>query len=183
MAKFNETAAKDLFLKIDNYISKTKNPRLILDLRNNPGGLLNVALEITKEFLFKNSVIVIIKTRDREYLYISEKNGKYKNIPVVLLVNHNSASASELLSAALSENNRAKVVGIKTFGKGTVQNLIPLQNGGMLHLTTAEFFSPKYNSINKIGITPHYIIPLGENNKLGDPANDTQLEKALEILK
>ncbi len=134
---------------------------LIIDLRNNPGGYFNSVIDVASLFIDKG---IIVKTRNAygvEEVYESTGNN-YPNVPIVVLVNNGSASASEILTAALMENGIAKVVGKKTFGKGSVQTAFPLSNGGTLYLTTARYLTPKGNNIHRIGIEPHIHIDVAE---------------------
>ncbi len=178
----------DNFKKAVNDILK-KNPKgIILDLRNDPGGLLDVAIKISSYWVDKG-VIVIEKfgpsyrnnfTADGKVEYESKGYGKLKDIPAVVLVNGGSASGSEIIAGALQDYQKATIVGEKTFGKGSVQELEELPDGSSIKLTIAEWFTPKGRVINEKGIEPDIKIELTdedfENNK------DPQLEKAIDIL-
>lgn len=150
---------------------------LVLDLRNNPGGLLTEAIDIVDEFI-DNGLIVSVKGRTREQTreYYATKNGTFRMFPVVVLVNDGSASASEVVAEALQDSKRAVILGTKTFGKGSVQTIIKLEDGSGLKLTTAKFYAPSGRSINEVGVTPDIKV---ENS--GD--QDKQLESAVNILK
>ncbi|AEH50975.1 S41 family peptidase [Pseudothermotoga thermarum] len=126
---------------------------LIIDLRDNPGGYLSSVIDVASLFVDKG---IIVKTKNAfgiEEVYESTGNN-YPNAPIVVLVNNGSASASEILTAALKENNIAKIVGRKTFGKGSVQTAFPLSNGGTLYLTTTHYLTPNGKDIHRIGIEP-----------------------------
>ncbi len=135
---------------------------IVLDLRDNPGGLLEEAVSVADMFLSKG-VIVSIEGRNRFSREIDKAHKKNTivpaNVPVVVLINGGSASAAEVLSAALLENGRARLVGEKSYGKGTVQNIIDLDDGSGLKITVARYFTPKHNSINDTGILPDTIVP------------------------
>lgn len=151
---------------------------IIIDLRNNGGGLVNVATEMVDLFLPKNSVIMKSIDKDNNEMITKASNIKKNNIKVVVLTNENSASASEIFVAALKDNNFAKIVGTKTFGKGIVQELVQIKNIGYMKITIEEFLTPNGDKINKNGIAPDYEI---ENIK--DSDEDLQLKKAIEVIK
>jgi carboxyl-terminal processing protease len=127
---------------------------MILDLRNNPGGLLNGAVEVTSQFLPEGKLVVYIKGRSGEKQEFQTINTKYTDYPMIVLVNEGSASASEIVAGALQDWGRAVVLGTQTFGKGSVQTVIPLSDGSALRLTTARYYTPKGRSIQTTGITP-----------------------------
>lgn len=159
---------------------------LIIDLRDNGGGYLSTVLYMASEFL--DSSNVVLQTRSDEKAeakkYYAVNNNK-KDYRVVVLVNGNSASASEIMTAALKEQYGATIVGTKTYGKGTVQLTKELSNGGMIKYTTEEWLTAKGNSINDVGIEPDVEVELGEEylNDPLDKKNDAQLQKAIEVLK
>lgn len=164
--------------------ARTDSKKLIIDLRNNPGGYLSSAVDITSWFLPEGKVIVSENGKDdREDQVFKSKghflSGTYK---VAILVNEGSASASEIMAGALQEHGVAKLVGTQTFGKGSVQELIPMDDGTALKLTIAEWLTPNGTSISKEGLTPDYVVELDVDKYLKDKT-DTQLEKAIEILK
>ena len=172
----------------ENYNSlKEKNIKsLILDLRNNGGGIVKEATKIADMFVDKNATILITKSKNEEENLTKANNDKEIDIPVVILVNEGTASASEILTAAIRENiDETKVVGTVTYGKGVIQSIFTLKDGSGIKLTTEEYFSPKHNTINKVGITPDYEIELeeGQNIYQIDEKNDAQLQKAIELLK
>jgi carboxyl-terminal processing protease len=134
---------------------------VIVDMRNNPGGLLNVAIKITEDFLPANKLIVSTKGRrtsqDTE-ARASDRSDKFLDWPMVVLVNEGSASGSEIFAGAIQDNKRGILVGEKTFGKGSVQSVIPLPDGSGLRLTTSKYFTPSGRSIHGVGITPDIVI-------------------------
>ncbi len=133
---------------------------LILDVRNNPGGLLNVAIKITEEFLNEGEVIVSTKGRReaQNSVVYSTNTNHLIDWPMVVLINEGSASGSEILAGALKDNKRGIVLGTKSFGKGSVQSVIPLPDGSGLRLTTSKYFTPSGESIHGTGITPDIIV-------------------------
>lgn len=154
VTQFQEHSSRDL----DKALKKLKEEKmqsLILDLRNNPGGLLTSAVEISEEFLEPGKLIVFIKGRDgKKEEYSSSGPSNQENYPMIVLVNEGSASASEIVSGALQDWGRAVVVGVQTFGKGSVQTILPLSDGAGLRLTTAKYYTPKGRSIQNVGIEP-----------------------------
>lgn len=165
LTQFQETTTDELQKELEK-LKKEGVTSLVLDLRNNPGGLLNVAVEVSEQFLPPNKLVVYIKDRSgKKAEYFTEKaNPYYTEIPLVVLVNHGSASASEIVAGALKDWNRAVIIGIQTFGKGSVQSLIPLSDGSGLRLTTAKYYTPKGISIQGVGITPDIIVKLEAKN-------------------
>jgi carboxyl-terminal processing protease len=142
----------------------TQNPSLkgvILDLRNNPGGLLDQAVQVSGSFLEKGKLVVYTKGRkaNNNVEYKVRGNGGRTAFPMVVLVNHGSASASEIVAGALQDWGRAVILGVDTFGKGSVQTVIPLEDGFGLRLTTAKYYTPKGRSIQNTGIKPDIIVP------------------------
>lgn len=146
---------------------------IILDLRDNPGGLLNQAINLSELFVTKGPIVHIREKDGGLWTHLSQlENNKYK---LVVLVNENSASASEIVAGAIKDRKAGALVGVETFGKGTVQSMTTLGDGSMIKLTIAEYLTPNQTSINGIGIKPDYIV---KNNQ-----EDLQLKKAIEILK
>ena len=150
---------------------------LILDLRNNPGGLLTQAVEVVDEFI-DEGIIVSVKGRNRgqNLDYYATKNSEIHEFPIVVLVNKGSASASEVVAEALQDYNRSTIIGTKTFGKGSVQTIIKLEDGSGLKITTAKFYAPSGRSINNVGVVPDVIV----ENK--DSKSDLQLKRAKELI-
>jgi carboxyl-terminal processing protease len=151
--------------------------KLVLDLRDNTGGLVDEALEIADMMLPKGDTILITKdSKNTEEKSISKKD-QIIDIDIAVLVNGYSASASEILVGALKDNNRATIIGKKTYGKGVIQNVFSLSDGSILKLTTAEYFTPNKIKINKIGIEPDYKVELPEKEENKEFV-DTQLKEA-----
>jgi carboxyl-terminal processing protease len=195
--EFTEKTASDLDSALGE-LEKAKAEKLIIDLRNNPGGLLNVCLDICSQFVGDSKLLLSIKGRDKRMnqTFMANKVLKHTQWPLVVLVNRGSASASEILSGVIQDYKRGPVVGTKTFGKGSVQTVIPLSDGSGLRLTTAKYYLPSGRSIHEIGVTPDIIVEMSKEDELklmmqndgiplkaGEkPAKDTILEKAIEIL-
>jgi len=181
MTQFGDDTVELMNEAVDN-INK-KNPKgIIIDLRNNPGGYVEDAVSIAGMFLDKGKVVVMEKGKD------GTKNSsqtttvpKMKDTPMLILVNDGSASASEILSGALQDYGRAKLVGIKTFGKGSVQSVNELKGGAQVKITIAEWLTPNGRQINKIGIEPDIKVELTNDDK--SAGRDPQLDKALEELR
>ena len=165
IAEFQERTASDLRDNIDEIVDKTGgNMRgIILDLRNDPGGLLSKAVEVSDVFL-DEGVIVSVKGRDsaNDAVFSAHREGTLPDMPMVVLVNGGSASASEIVAGALRDLDKAILVGTKTFGKGSVQTIIPMGDGSGLKLTTAKYFTPNGTSIHDVGITPDIVVELPE---------------------
>ncbi len=184
LTSFTEDSAKD-FKEKYNELAKKNIKGLIIDLRNNGGGILEETVDIADLILDKGDVILIETDRDGKVDTNKSKNNPIIKVPVVLLVNENSASASEVLTAALKENSKATVVGEKTFGKGVIQELIPIKDGSGVKITIEEYLTPKENKINNVGIIPDIEVELPEGITEYNLTRekDTQLKKALETFK
>jgi len=187
ISTFDEGCYKE-FLENYNTLKESNIKGLIIDLRNNGGGIVDESIDIADMFTNKDDILLITigKTGTKEDV-TKAKQAKTINIPVVILVNENTASASEILTAAIKENNEDTVyiVGKNTYGKGIIQSIFTLNDGSGIKLTTNEYYTPKHNSIHKVGIKPDYEVdvPEGENAYTMTEENDAQLKKALEILK
>jgi carboxyl-terminal processing protease len=155
ITNFQSTTARDLSAALEKLERGRKLQGLILDLRNNPGGLLSQAIEVSDLFI-SSGVIVSTKGRDSSQdLYATAHKGKVeRTYPMIVLVNGGSASAAEIVAGALQDNKRAIIMGTKTFGKGSVQTIIPLSDGSGLRLTTAMYYTPSGRSIQASGISP-----------------------------
>jgi carboxyl-terminal processing protease len=181
LTQFQERTAPDL-KKALNKLSKEQIHSLILDLRNNPGGLLKGAVDVTSQFLPPGKLVVYIKGRSGEKTEFPTVNGnQYVKYPMVVLVNEGSASASEIVSGALQDLERALVIGTQTFGKGSVQTVMPLSDGSALRLTTARYYTPNGRSIQTTGITPDIVVKLEakEGSKTHTVFREKDLDKHL----
>ncbi len=161
LTQFQESTADDLSSALAG-LKKEGMTSIILDLRNDPGGLLNSAVDVAEQFLPPKQLVVYIKGRTGDKIeYLTEGNKPYyAGIPMVVLVNQGSASASEIVAGALKDWKRAIIIGTQTFGKGSVQSLIPLSDGAGLRLTTAKYYTPNGTSIQNVGITPDIVVKL-----------------------
>lgn len=158
--QFNEPTAGALQEAIEDLQAQGMKA-LILDLRNNPGGLLSSAVEIAQKFLKKGDLVVSTKGRkDDQYKFTSKGRHHYSDWPMVVLVNGGSASASEIVAGALQDYKRAILLGEKTFGKGSVQSVVSLDDGAAMRLTTSKYYTPSDRCIHEIGILPDIIVPM-----------------------
>ena len=158
---------------------------ILLDLRNNPGGSVSAVLQVADMFLTQGDHILWVEEKDDETCYDAENTNPY-SYPVVMLVNENSASASEILSGAMQDNKRATIVGTTTFGKGIIQTVYALSDGAAVKVTTAEYLSPDKNKIHKVGVKPDVEVELGSDDisiiYSLDMSLDPQLAEANKIL-
>jgi len=176
LSQFHSQSAKEMQEAVESFSRDDKVKGLILDLRDNGGGEFEAAVDIADLFLDEVPVVTAVDARGNREVYKASM-GKTP-LPLVILVNGDSASASEILAAALQDNKRAALVGQKTFGKGLVQTVFPLRDGGALKLTTQTYYTPRGTDINKVGISPDYTIKDNPSD-----TQDKQLLKAEEIIK
>jgi carboxyl-terminal processing protease len=162
IAQFQEKTSDDLqkALATLNESNKGKMKGLVLDLRNDPGGLLDQAVKVSETFLEEGKLVVYTEGRekDAQMRFTARKGDKQDNYPIVVLINSGSASASEIVAGALQDHKRAVVMGVQSFGKGSVQTIIPLSDNSGLRLTTARYFTPSGRSIQAKGITPDIVV-------------------------
>lgn len=186
IASFQEHTGDDL-AKALNEINPKNKPLagIIIDMRNNPGGLLNQSIEVSDLFLKKGTIVSTRgSSKSMESKAAAKDNGNEPACPIIVLVNEGTASASEIVSGALQDNKRAVILGTQTFGKGSVQTVIPLEDGSALKLTTAKYYTPSGRSIQAEGITPDIVVkqvvksenPDGKKEK---PENHVLREKDL----
>ncbi len=183
---FDEGTAEAFKTKLQDLVNNEGVKSVVIDLRNNGGGLVDQATKIADYFLEKKETILITKDNEGNKQITYSEMDPIFNMPIVILVNKNTASASEILTAALKENGKAKVVGETTYGKGVIQTLFTLSDGSGLKITTAEYYSPKENTIHKVGITPDSEVKLPDSVKsmyVLTEDQDTQLKAAIELLK
>lgn len=182
--QFNENTDEEFDEQLEA-LRKQSAKGVIIDLRDNPGGLVSSVVNMCNSIMSEG---VIVSTKDRNGKQTScykADNEKSCDLPIVVLVNGNSASASEIFSGAMQDTGNATIVGVQTYGKGIVQSVIPLSDGSAIKLTVAKYFTPNENDIHTVGITPDVIVELpdGRENAVNiDRAEDTQLDKAIEIL-
>jgi carboxyl-terminal processing protease len=204
LLSFSEHTATDLQKALDD-LNKQGLRALVLDMRNNPGGLLSSAVEVSQKFLKKGDLIVSTIGRTERQLLVEKAGGRvhYLDFPMAILVNGGSASAAEIVSGALQDQHRAFLVGEKTFGKGSVQSVIPMDDGSALKLTTAKYYTPGKRVIHEHGIEPDIVVPMPpedfrklwlqrqrpKNSPPTDDAeaeariSDVQLDRAVDALK
>jgi carboxyl-terminal processing protease len=205
IVQFNEPTAKALQDALDG-LMKEGLKALIIDLRNNPGGLLTSAIDVAEKFVPRGKLVVYTQGRTERQQQTFRAKGRYHylDFPIVILVNGGSASASEIVAGALQDHQRAILLGEKTFGKGSVQSVLPLDDGSAIRLTTAKYYTPSKRVIHERGIEPDIVVPMSpedwrklvikraqtENmdaeDLLDEPVEDvvdTQLLRAVDVLK
>lgn len=175
IVSFSEDTANE-FNKAYNDLKNQGMKALVLDLRNNPGGLLTTCVEIAKKLVPKGEIVSIVDKQGNKETYSSSLEAP--EYPLAVLINKNSASASEILSGAIQDTKAGTIIGNTSYGKGSVQTILPMFEDDAVKLTIAKYYTPSGRSIDGTGITPDIEINLDENATL-----DTQLDKALEILK
>lgn len=176
LSTFDTDCSKKIEKYMEEFQSKGINS-VILDLRNNTGGVVEEAVKISELFIDKGNTVLRSYNKTEKETIIKSSSGKYKDINLVVLVNNYSASASEIVTAALKDNKAATIVGIRTYGKGVMQEIQPLFDGA-IKITIEEFKTPNGDKINKVGIKPDVEIEIDK-----DSNGDLQLQKAIEILK
>jgi len=181
LTQFGDKTAGELEAALEK-MSAAGMKGLILDLRDNPGGLLDSAVKICDKFTTRNQLVVSTEGRNgsQQAQYRATGRGRYKTLRLAILVNGMSASASEIVAGCLQDLKRARLFGEQTFGKGSVQSILPLQDGSALRLTTAKYYTPSHKVIHEHGITPDSVVPLSD-----DEERDLQLRRqpgALESL-
>lgn len=175
IVSFSEDTANE-FNEAYNDLKNQGMKALVLDLRNNPGGLLTTCVEIAKKLVPKGEIVSIVDKQGNKETYSSSLEAP--EYPLVVLINKNSASASEILSGAIQDTKTGTIIGNTSYGKGSVQTILPMFEDDAVKLTIAKYYTPSGRSIDGTGITPDIEINLDEN-----ATSDTQLDKALEILK
>ena len=184
LKSFNENSDEQLFKSINNFEKKNKLTGYILDLRNNPGGLLTQAISIT-DFFLNDGEIVSTKGRkiSETRRFFSRKGDGINGKPLIVITNNGSASAAEIVSGALKDHKRAIILGERSYGKGSVQSIIPLKNGGGLRLTISKYYLPSGKSISEVGVLPDiFIEEEGKDFKI-NTKTDNQLNYAIDLLK
>ena len=165
LTQFKQEASKEMSKALEE-LKKQNVKGLILDLRNNPGGLLSEAVRVSSIFLPEDKTVVYTKDRDgtEKHLKTRETDTNAEDIPMVVLINEGSASASEIVSGALQDYKRALVIGQTSFGKASVQTIIPMGNDSAIKITTARYYTPKGQSIQNVGIKPDIMVKQGTVN-------------------
>lgn len=186
ISSFDDDCAKE-FKQTYNELNKSNKLKgLIIDLRNNGGGIVDEALDMADLILDKDKIELISINKKGEEKIEKSKSNPVINIPIVVLVNGNTASASEIFAAALKENDKATIVGEKTYGKGVIQELISLRDGSGIKVTIEEYLTPNRNKINKVGITPDKEVTLPDTVTSIyniEKKDDTQLQEAIKLFK
>ena len=183
LKSFNENSDKQFLSIVKEFEKNSKVKGYVLDLRNNPGGLLTQAINIT-DFFLDDGEIVSTKGRKASETrkFFAKKGDQIKGKPIIVLINSGSASASEIFAGALKDHKRAIILGENSYGKGSVQSIIPLRNGGGMRLTISKYYLPSGNSISEVGVTPDiFIEEIGDDFKINSK-NDNQLNYALRLL-
>jgi len=180
LVEFRENTAQDINTAIEN-LSKSGMNALILDLRNNPGGLLDEAVKVAEKFIEKGKLVVYTKGHkaSQNSEFISRSGHPLVNLPMVILINEGSASGSEIVAGCLQDYKRAIILGTKSFGKGSVQMIVPLSDGSALRLTTSKYFTPSGKVIHGKGVMPDIEVEEGKI-ELGQPQEQKQ-EKPQDI--
>ncbi len=182
LKSFNENSDEQLLEIVKKYEKNSEIQGYILDLRNNPGGLLTQAINIT-DFFLDDGEIVSTKGRKASETrkFFAKKGDEIKGKPIIVLINNGSASASEILAGALKDHKRAIILGENSYGKGSVQSIIPLRNGGGMRLTISKYYLPSGNSISEVGVTPDIVVEeIGDDFKIKSD-NDNQLKYAVKL--
>ena len=183
LTSFNENSAQQIKKRINDLNNEKKLKGFILDLRNNPGGLLSQAIKITDYFL-DNGEIVSTKSRkaSENRKWFARDGDLTGGKPLIVLINYGSASASEIVAGALKDHKRAIILGENSYGKGSVQSIIPLRNEGAIRLTIAKYYLPSGTSISEVGVTPDIEINEEGNEFKIKTETDNQLNYALKLL-
>ncbi len=180
LKSFNENSDKQ-FIKLVKKFEKQNLKGYIIDLRNNPGGLLNQAITITDFFLEKGEIVSTRGRRTSETRKFFARTGDgVKGKPVIVLINNGSASASEIFAGALKDHKRAIILGENSYGKGSVQSIIPLKNGGGIRLTISKYYLPSGKSISEVGVSPDIVIEEEKQFEL-ETDKDNQLNYAIKL--
>ena len=183
LTSFNENSSDQLKSKIDKMKKKNKIKGFILDLRNNPGGLLSQAIKISDFFLNDGEIVSTKGRRKRENRkWFAKKGDRIDGKPLIVLINYGSASASEIVAGALQDHKRAILLGENSYGKGSVQSIIPLKNRGAIRLTISQYYLPSGKSISEIGVTPDFEVEEENGDDFAiNTEKDNQLNFAVKL--
>ena len=183
LTSFNENSSRQINDKIKEFNKNEKIENYILDLRNNPGGLLSQAIKISDFFLDNGEIVSTKSKRKYENRKWFAKKGDILNAnTMIVLINYGSASASEIVAGALQDHKRAILVGESTYGKGSVQSIIPLKNDGAIRLTVSKYYLPSGKSISSVGVTPDIEVDENSDDFKLNTETDNQLNFALKLL-
>ena len=182
LKSFNENSDKQFLKSVKEFEKRFKIKGYVLDLRNNPGGLLAQAINITDFFLDDGE---IVSTKGRKVSetrkFFARKGDEINGKPIVVLINNGSASASEIFAGALKDHKRAIILGESSYGKGSVQSIIPLKNGGGIRLTISKYYLPSGKSISEVGVTPDILVEESDDDFQINSKNDVQLNYAINL--
>ena len=183
LTAFNENSSNQIKKKINEFNKNENIEKFILDLRNNPGGLLSQAIKIT-DFFLSNGEIVSTKSRqeNENRKWFAQAGDILNGETLVVLINNGSASASEIVAGALKDHKRAILVGENSYGKGSVQSIIPLRNKGAIRLTISKYYLPSGESISEVGVSPDIVVAEDNDNFRIDTDSDNQLTYAIKLL-
>ena len=183
LTAFNENSSNQIKKKINEFNKNEKIEKFILDLRNNPGGLLSQAIKITDFFLSSGEIVSTKSRQENENRKWFAQAGDILNgETLVVLINNGSASASEIVAGALKDHKRAILVGENSYGKGSVQSIIPLRNKGAIRLTISKYYLPSGESISEVGVSPDIVVAEDNDNFRIDTDSDNQLTYAIKLL-
>lgn len=181
LSRFGNNSAEEMKAVLEE-LDANNAAGLILDLRSNPGGALDTAVDIADQFLDEGTILIERFGSGEEISYDSKEEGLAQTVPMVVLIDEGSASASEVLAGAIRDRGRGVLIGQTSFGKGTVQTWIGLSNGGGVRITVARWLTPDHNWVHGEGLVPDYFIPLPETAEDGAELEDTQLQAAIDFL-
>ena len=183
LTSFNENSGKQIKSEIKKFKKNEKIIGYILDLRNNPGGLLSQAIKISDYFLDNGEIVSTRGRKESENRKWFAKNGDLiSGETLIVLINNGSASASEIVAGALKDHKRAVLIGENSYGKGSVQSIIPLENDGAIRLTISKYYLPSGKSISEVGVTPDFLIEESSDEFRINTDTDNQLEFARKLL-
>ena len=183
LKSFNENSDKQFLKSVKKYEKKPKLKGYVIDLRNNPGGLLTQAINITDFFLEDGEIVSTKGRKISETRKFFERKGDETNgKPILILINNGSASASEIFAGALKDHKRAIIIGENSYGKGSVQSIIPLKNGGGMRLTISKYYLPSGKSISEVGVTPDIFVEEDGEDFQINSEKDNQLNYAIKLL-
>ena len=182
LKSFNENSDKQFLRSLKEFEKSTKIKGYVFDLRNNPGGLLTQAINIT-DFFLNDGEIVSTKGRkiSETRKFFARKGDEIRGKPIIVLINNGSASASEIFAGALKDHKRAIIIGENSYGKGSVQSIIPLRNGGGMRLTISKYYLPSGKSISEVGVTPDILVEEEGDDFLINSEKDNQLNYAIKL--
>ena len=183
LTAFNENSSNQIKKKINEFNKNENIEKFILDLRNNPGGLLSQAIKITDFFIDSGEIVSTKSKRKSESRKFFARTGDLINgDTIVVLINYGSASASEIVAGALKDHKRAIIIGENSYGKGSVQSIIPLKNKGAIRLTVSKYYLPSGKSISDVGVSPDIEVVEGSDGFRFNTDTDNQLQYALKLL-